>query len=110
MVARYWSARGRRDTAPQYLEHFTERVLPALQKVDGYVSATVLQRAVGHSIEIVVTTYWQSLDAIRHFAGDDLEIAVVAEEAAALFVDYDRRVRHYEVLMTADAEDPRRVS
>jgi len=99
MVARYWSARARRDTAPQYAEHFNRHVLPVLQKVDGYVTATLLQREVGHSIEIVVITYWRSLDAIRGFAGDDLEISVVAPEATALFSDYDRRVRHYDVLV-----------
>jgi heme-degrading monooxygenase HmoA len=99
MVARYWSARARRDTAPQYAQHFTQRVLPVLQKVDGYVTATVLQREVGLSIEIVVITYWQSLDAIRGFAGDDLDMAVVAADATPLFSDYDRRVRHYDVLL-----------
>ena len=98
MVARYWSARARRDTAPQYAQHFTQHVLPVLQKVDGYVTATVLQRQVGHSIEIVVITYWQSIEAIRGFAGDDLELAVVSADATVLFSDYDRRVRHYEVL------------
>jgi heme-degrading monooxygenase HmoA len=99
MVARYWSARARRDTAPTYAQHFEARVLPVLQKVAGYVTATVLQRQVGHSIEIVVITYWESLEAIRGFAGDDLELAVVAADATALFSDYDRRVRHYDVLL-----------
>ena len=56
MVARYWSARARRDTASTYAKHFNEHVLPVLQKVDGYVTATVLQREIGHSIEIVVLT------------------------------------------------------
>lgn len=72
MVARYWSARARRDTASTYSQHFNEHVLPVLQKIDGYVTATVLQRQIGHSIEIVVLTYWKSLEAIRGFAGDDL--------------------------------------
>jgi len=98
MVARYWSARARPDTGDRYLRHFTDHVLPSLQQIDGFVSATVLRRTVGRSIEIVVTTYWRSLDDIRRFAGDDIEIAVVTDEAASLFVDYDRRVRHYEVV------------
>ena len=45
-----------------YAKHFKEHVLPVLQKVDGYVTATVLQRGIGHSIEIVVITYWKSLE------------------------------------------------
>jgi hypothetical protein len=48
-------------------------------------------------------TWWQSIDAIRAFAGEDVETAVVADAAAALFNDHDRRVRHYDVVMTDGA-------
>jgi hypothetical protein len=48
-------------------------------------------------VEIIVTTYWQSLSAIDTFAGADRESAVVAAQAAALLTDFDKRVRHYEV-------------
>jgi heme-degrading monooxygenase HmoA len=102
VVARYWSARARPETASHYFLHFNDHVLPSLRQIDGYVSATVLQREVGRSIEIVVMTYWQSLDAIRRFAGDDLETAVVSTDAVALFSDYDRRVRHYDVVLRQD--------
>jgi heme-degrading monooxygenase HmoA len=54
-------------------------------------------RSQGDSVEILVSTVWQSLQAIEAFAGSDRETAVVASEAAALLTDYDRRVRHYEV-------------
>ena len=65
----------------------------------GYAGAKLLQRTTGTGVEVVVLTWWESLDAIRAFAGDDLETAVVADAAAALLTDYDRRVRHYEVVL-----------
>jgi heme-degrading monooxygenase HmoA len=71
--------------------------LPAVKAVEGYGGAMLLERAVPDAVEIIVITFWQSVDAIRGFAGDDLEGAVVAEEAAALLTQFDRRVRHYEV-------------
>ena len=71
--------------------------MPSLRKFDGYVAASVLVRPFGDSVEILVTTVWQSIQAIEAFAGSDRETAVVASEAAALLTDYDRRVRHYEV-------------
>ena len=49
-------------------------------------------------VEVLVITYWDSLDSIRSFAGNDIETAVVADKAAALLNDCDRRVRHYEVV------------
>jgi heme-degrading monooxygenase HmoA len=97
MIARLWSARTTKVQSTRYLEHFWENVVPSLRTFDGYVSSNVLIRSHGESVEILVTTVWQSFQAIEAFAGSDRETAVVASEAAALLTDYDRRVRHYEV-------------
>ena len=98
VIARYWSARTSLTNAPEYADHLVNAVLPELKKINGYKSGTLLQREVSAGIEVVVITYWDSLASIRAFAGDDLETAVVADKAASLLTDYDRRVRHYEVL------------
>jgi heme-degrading monooxygenase HmoA len=71
--------------------------VPSLQTFHGYLSSCVLIRSHGEAVEILVTTVWQSLEAIDAFASPDRETAVVASEARALLTDYDRRVRHYEV-------------
>jgi heme-degrading monooxygenase HmoA len=97
MIARLWSARSSKAQSTQYLEHFWRSVVPSLRTFDGYISSSVLVRSHGDSVEILVTTVWQTLQAIDAFAGSDRETAVVATEAAALLTDYDRRVRHYEV-------------
>jgi len=97
MIARVWSAQTTPTQAPAYVEHLNAHVLPALRAVDGYGGSMLLERAVSGAVEVVVITFWRSLDSIRGFAGDDLEGAVVAEEAAALLTQFDRRVRHYEV-------------
>ena len=106
MVARCWSARGPRQRAPEYAAHLETHVLPALREIAGYVGATLLQRDVHGEVEVVVMTWWQSIDAIRAFAGEDVETAVVADAAAALFNDHDRRVRHYHVVMTDGGARP----
>ena len=98
MIVRSWSARARPAQAPAYAEHLRSRVLPALQALEGYEGALLLQRPDGDEVELVVLTLWRSLDAIRAFAGDDLEAAVVADEAAAVLERFEERVRHYEVV------------
>ena len=106
MIERVWSARTRRDTLAAYADYFRRVVIPELTAVAGYRGHRLLQRAMpgaaapagADEIEIVVVTEWESLDAIRGFAGADVDRAVVHDEAAALFTDYDKRVRHYEVL------------
>jgi heme-degrading monooxygenase HmoA len=97
LIARVWSAQATQAQAPEYAEHLRAKVLPALRGVDGYAGAILLEREVSGAVEIVVLTFWRSLDSVRGFAGDDLEGAVVAEEAAALLTRFDQRVRHYEV-------------
>jgi heme-degrading monooxygenase HmoA len=107
MIARLWSARTTPALSDSYLQHFAETVRPELERVVGFLGATVGTRPAPGSVEILVTTYWASFAAIDAFAGADREAAVVAAEAAALLTDYDRRVRHYEV---AIAEFPSTVA
>jgi uncharacterized protein YciI/heme-degrading monooxygenase HmoA len=98
-ISRCWSARTTEAQLPKYLEHFSRRVLPELRRVPGYLGATVSLRRFESEVEIVVRTTWRSLESIRNFAGPDLEAAVVADQAAALLTDFDRRVRHYEIVV-----------
>jgi uncharacterized protein len=99
-ILRGWSARTTEAQFPKYLEHFSKNVLPELRRVPGYLGATVSRCRVDDEIEIVVETTWRSLESIRNFAGPDLEAAVVADDAAALLTNFDRRVRHFEIVIS----------
>jgi heme-degrading monooxygenase HmoA len=100
MIARIWSARATHGNWPEYEQHFTRSVLPELRDIDGYVSSSLLKRDNGREIEITVITMWDSWEAIDSFAGVNREAAVVAPNAAAILIDYDRRVRHCEVAVS----------
>lgn len=100
MIARVWSARTTREWEPLYAEHLRSHVVQSLREVDGYRGAKLWTRPLGEGIEVVVVTYWDSLDAIRGFAGEGIERAVVADEAAAVLLEFDELVRHYELLMS----------
>jgi heme-degrading monooxygenase HmoA len=99
VIARIWSAQTTREQAPVYADHLRRRVIPELKMLDGYAGAMLLERAASDPVEIVVITYWDSMDAVRAFAGPDPDHAVVAEEAAAVLISHDERVRHYAVVM-----------
>ena len=100
MIARVWAAQTTAGQLPSYLDHLQTSVLPGLQALDGYSGVTVLDRPLSDGIEVIVITYWRSIDAIRAFAGADVERAVVAKEAAAMLARFDERVRHYVVAHT----------
>jgi len=100
MIARIWSARATHENWPEYEQHFTHTVLPELRVIDGYVSSNLLKRDNGREIEITVITMWNSWEAIDSFAPVDRDTAVVAPNAAAMLIEYDRRVRHYDVAVS----------
>jgi heme-degrading monooxygenase HmoA len=77
--------------------------MPALKSVSGYRGVRLWQRSADAGIELVVITYWDSLDSVRGFAGEEIGRAVVADEAAALLSEFDDRVRHYELVVADEA-------
>jgi mannose-6-phosphate isomerase-like protein (cupin superfamily) len=99
MIARRW--RGWADgpaNADAYVAHFDGRVRPQLEATDGFVDARLHRVPDDRGrTEVVVVTRWASLDAIRAFAGDDVDAAVVEPEARAVLTDFDTRVRHIEL-------------
>jgi heme-degrading monooxygenase HmoA len=99
MIARISRAQTTSTQARAYTEHLKNAVLPAVRKVKGYEGAMLLQRQTGDDVELIVITWWNSLEAISGFAGDDIERAVVADEAADLLTQFDDRVLHYDLMV-----------
>jgi heme-degrading monooxygenase HmoA len=98
MIARLW--RGAASTsanADAYQRHVTMRVFPSLAAIQGHRGARVLRREHDGRVEFLVMTLWDSMEAVRRFAGDNPEAAIVEPEARAVLSDYDNFVRHYEV-------------
>src|ERR1700740_2423054 len=100
MIARVWSARASFPNLEAYKSHLSRNVFPALRSIPGFVRVELFTRADAGESEIVVTTVWKDWASIEAFAHPDRETAVVAPEAAALLIDYDRRVHHYEISLT----------
>jgi heme-degrading monooxygenase HmoA len=97
MIARLWSARATPQNAAAYTDHFFQAVLPLVRRIRGYAGATVLQNEEAGQVEIIVITRWESMDAIREFAGDPIDQAVVTDHARELLLSHDDRVRHFRV-------------
>jgi heme-degrading monooxygenase HmoA len=102
MIARHWRGRASSDTASAYLDHLRTDTLARLRALDGHRGAYVLRREVGRDVEFVVLTLWDSLAAVRAFAGDDYEAAVVPPEARNLLASFDERALHYDVVAGPD--------
>src|SRR5205809_6694021 len=98
MIARVWSGTTTSGNAAGYLAHLRDHTFPRLSSIAGFRGGHVLSRARGDRVEFTVMTLWDSLDAIRQFAGDDTEAAVVPPEAQALLVSFETRASHWDAL------------
>jgi len=97
-ILRMWRARATVEKSGEYVEHATKKVFPALSAIEGHRGAYLLRRAVDGAIELVVLTLWESMEAVREFAGAKPEKAVVEPEARAVLTAFDESVTHFEVV------------
>src|SRR5262245_47379321 len=101
MIIREWRGRARFTDAARYPEHFRSNVLPHLASTQGFVGAPLGRRELGERVGFGGLTRWVSMDAVRAFAGADVDKAVVEPGARAALADYDLDVKHYDVLEEA---------
>jgi heme-degrading monooxygenase HmoA len=97
MIARTWRGWTRREDADAYLEYVRETGLNAYRATPGNCGAWALQRDEGDRTEIITLSFWDSLDAVRAFAGEDVEQAVFYPEDDRFLVERELRVRHYRL-------------
>jgi len=97
VISRQWRGLARMDQAQNYVRHLRSETFPALQRIPGFVDASILSRRLAGGIEFLVVTRWESLEAITRFAGSDPEVAVVPASVAQMMIEFDQRARHFEV-------------
>ena len=102
MITRLWRGWTSAEDADAYEELLRTKILPELHGIEGHRGATVLRRAAEEGVEFVVLNRFDSLDAVRAFAGPDYELAVISPEAEALLERGDERALHYETAIGAD--------
>lgn len=97
MISRVWSGRTAVENADAYERLLREDVFPGIEaRVEGFRGAHLLRRAIRDGVEFIVITMYDSLEAIRQFAGDDYEVAVIEPAARELLEQADELARHYE--------------
>ena len=97
MISCHWTCVTGPDAGDVYESYLRTTMFPSFSEIPGFVSATILRREHDEGSAFRIVTEWASMDAIRAFAGEDVETAVVPEAAQAMMVRFDKRVRHYEV-------------
>ena len=97
MISRHWIGIVKKDKAADYVAHLESTVMPNLVRNPEVVNAYFLKRDVKEGVEFLIVTEWKSVEAIKAFAGEDYDRAVVDPYAKSMMVTYDKKVRHYTI-------------
>ena len=97
MIERHWKGIARIDQSDNYIKHLITETFPKASLMKGFIKATILKKTVDEGVEFLIVTAWESIEAIRQFAGEQVEVANVPTEARAMMVKFDEFARHYEV-------------
>jgi len=100
MISRIWRGWTTPANAGAYEELLRTEILTGIsaRKIPGYRGVDLLRREAGGEVEFVTVMWFDSLDAVRAFAGEDYEAAVVPPKARVLLGRFDERSAHYEVV------------
>lgn len=98
MIVRMWHGRVPPAKAQAYREFLIRRAIPDYRSVPGNLSVQILERHAPDAIHFITLTTWESLGAIRAFAGDDLERAKYYPEDESFLLEFEPKVVHYEVV------------
>jgi hypothetical protein len=101
MISRIWHGWTTHDNAAAYQSLLETEILPGIagRQINGYKGAHLLRRDLENEVEFVTILWFESLEALKDFAGEDYEVAVVPPKARALLSRFDDRSRHYQTLI-----------
>jgi len=99
MISRVWHGWTTPGNADAYEALLKKEIFLGIErrKIAGYRGIHLLRRSGEMEVEFVTIMWFDSLDAVRDFAGEDYEVAVVPPQARALLSRFDGRSQHYEV-------------
>lgn len=97
-ISRHWRGIVKPEEADHYIHHLYSDTFPKLAGIEGFIKASILRKPLGEGTEFLIVTTWQSIEAIRKFAGESASTAVVPPSVQAMMVEYDKEVVHYEIV------------
>lgn len=102
MIARLWHGVTAASKADDYFEYLKQTGIPDYQNTDGNRGVYVFRRVQDDQAHFLLVTLWDSLEAIRKFAGPEAEKAVYYPEDEEFLLEKEPSVVHYDVLATPE--------
>jgi heme-degrading monooxygenase HmoA len=99
MISRIWHGYTTHKNADIYENLLKEEIFVGIhgRNIPGFREIQLFRRMLGQEVEFITVMWFDSLEAVRIFAGEDYEVAVVPPKARAVLSHFDERSQHYEV-------------
>ena len=99
MISRIWHGYTNQTNADAYENLLKSEIFTGIgdRHIRGYRGIHLLRRSIGDTVEFITIMWFESIEAVREFAGDDYQQAVVPPAARALLSRFDERSQHYDV-------------
>ena len=97
MIAREWKATCPKKYGKGFIEYLFETGIKDTSETDGFLGAQIFNRVLGNKVEVTLLTYWENLDCIKAFSGEDINIAKLYPGDVKYKLNPDKHVKHYEV-------------
>ena len=107
MIARVWHGRTLATKADAYEKYLDSTGVARMLKTDGNHGVEVLRRTDGPRTDFVVISYWESIEAVKRFAGVEYQKAVILDRDREFLVEVEPNVVHYDVVRAAGRCHPR---
>jgi len=98
VIARVWTGAVRTADADYYAGYIRDTGFTEYAQTPGNRGAWMLRRDEGDRTEFITWSLWESVEAIKAFAGEDIEAAVLYPEDERYLIDGESSVTHYEVV------------
>ena len=97
MIARIWNGKTRIEDFEEYTEFLKARAIPDYKKTKGFVKLVFLRTIKDDTGHFKLITFWENLEVIKNFAGEDYEKAKYYPEDNKFLLEFEEKVTHYEV-------------
>ena len=103
MIARIWHGITPTSKADEYAEYVNKTGVRDYRAVEGNLGVHVLRRIEGGQAHFLTLTFWDSVESIKKFAGEDYGKARYYHEDAEYLLEFEEKVAHYEVMVSAES-------
>ena len=97
MIARIWHGRTKAEDYEAYTAFLKQQAIPDYRETEGFVRLVFLRNIKGEEGHFMLITFWENLEVVKNFAGEDYEKAKYYSEDKDFLLEFEEKVTHYEV-------------